>query len=77
MSLQIFFDPPRFREWKKGLGPLTLVYLDPCNIEIFLDNQHQWGMAFDGQELYLDPEAKAAYEVAAFEIQGQEVFRVR
>lgn len=75
--MRIFFDPPRFREWRAKLGPLTLFYMDPCDIEIALNHKKQWGMFFDGQELYLDPEAGSSYEVAAFEIKNQEVFRVK
>ncbi len=76
VTLRIFFDPPRFKEWKEAMGPMELVYMDPYGVELVLDRKLQrWGIFLDRQELHMDPEADEIYEIARFEIRESDVLR--
>ena len=77
VTLQIFFDPVRFKAWRKGLGPVTQLYLNPYGLELVLDRKvERWGLFLAGQELYLDLEAENIYEAARLEIRDTGVFRM-
>jgi hypothetical protein len=70
-SLRIFFDPLRFKQWSEGLGPAKLVFLDPYGIEISRNQKEdKWYLVLDGQEMNMDLERAAPYEVAAVDIHG-------
>jgi hypothetical protein len=76
-TLQIFFDPLRFKAWLEAMGELSLVYLNPYDVELVLDDKtKRWGLFLDGEELFMDLETEEVYEVAKFEVRETEVFRI-
>ena len=76
VTLQIFFDPARFRAWRDGLGPVTQLYLNPYGLELVLDQKvERWGLFLAEDELYLDLETNDIYEVAKLEIRAGNVTR--
>ncbi len=76
MTLQIFFDPVRFKAWREGLGPVTQLYLNPYGLELVLDHKvGLWGLFLAGEELYMNLETDEIYEVAKLEIRDECVFR--
>jgi hypothetical protein len=58
------------------MSPLTMVYLNPYDIEVVLDQKtKRWGLFLDGAELNMDLETDDIYEAARFEIRETGVFR--
>lgn len=81
-TLQIFFDPLRFRAWRKSLGPIDMFYSNPYGIEVVKEKQtQQWGIFLDTQEILLKLTDSEVYEAARVEIRGthggREVVRVK
>jgi len=73
-SLRIFFDPPRFNQWIESMGPISLAFLDPYNIEISKNEEEErWYLILDGKKLNMDLKRDAPYEVAAVDI--HEIFK--
>lgn len=68
-SLRIFFDPLRFKEWSKGMGPVKLAFLNPYDIEISRNHKEdRWYLVLDGKQLNMDLARQEPYEVAAVDI---------
>jgi hypothetical protein len=68
-NLRIFFDPLRFKEWESSIGPASLVFLNPYDLEISRNPEEgRWYLVLDEKKLNLDLERKAPYEVAAVDI---------
>lgn len=76
VSLRIFFDPPGFKAWRDGMGPMTVLYMDPYGLELILDNKtDQWRLYLDRKELHVNLETDEIYELARLEIEDGCVFR--
>lgn len=70
--LRTFFDPARFKAWENSLGPVSMIYLNPYDLEITKDKKSgEWGFYLDGQKLPLNLEAKQVYLLAKVEITGE------
>ena len=68
-SLRVFFDPPRFKNWMESMGPITLAFLNPYDIEISRNEEEgKWYLVLDGKKLNMDLKQEAPYEVAAINI---------
>jgi hypothetical protein len=70
VTLQIFFDPLRFRAWTDAIGPVELFYMDPYGIEVFY-KEGEWKIAIDRDEIR-PMDTSEIYEVARIEIKEVE-----
>ena len=75
VSLQISYDPLRFKKWKEDLGPLELFYANPFGIEITYRHE-KWGFFIEGEKLPVSSEDQEETPLAQFQITTEGTERV-